>query len=73
MKTRVRAGVFVSNTKRSVVLTAGASFSTNFGLGDIAGQIEAIEEVGWHLDQFSTALSPGVAKHLVATCVFRRG
>jgi hypothetical protein len=60
----VAARSAISDGRSILVWTAKAD--------DVAAQIEAIEAAGWRLDQFSTALSPSLAKVLLATCVFRR-
>jgi hypothetical protein len=58
--------------QRIFVWSYRTSFSRANGLAPVAEQIEAIEAVGWHLEHFSTSISPSFAKELVATCVFRR-
>jgi hypothetical protein len=60
----VAARSAISDGRSILVWTAKAD--------DVAAQIEAIEAAGWRLDQFSTALSPSLAKVLLATCDSRR-
>jgi precorrin-6B methylase 2 len=49
-----------------------AVFACTVQTDDLANAIEATESIGWKLEYFSTSLSPGIARMLLATCIFRR-